>query len=92
MERFHLVDDVVGAVGDQDRGVFVAGRGQDGLAVLERPLVGSDAAFAGFDEGIKGSLAVGKLADLIAVEGNPLEDITATQRVRWVMQGGRVLK
>ena len=40
----------------------------------------------------RGDIAVGKLADLIAVEGNPLEDITATQRVRWVMQGGKVLK
>lgn len=40
----------------------------------------------------RGSIAVGKLADLIAVPGDPLVDITATERVHWVMQGGRVLK
>lgn len=40
----------------------------------------------------RGTIAAGKLADLIAVDGNPLEDITATQRVVYVMQGGKVLK
>ena len=32
------------------------------------------------------------LADLIGVPGDPLEDITAVQQVRFVMQGGRVHK
>jgi hypothetical protein len=36
----------------------------------------------------RGVMASGKVADLIAVEGNPLEDPTAVQRVRWVMKGG----
>jgi imidazolonepropionase-like amidohydrolase len=40
----------------------------------------------------RGSIAPGKLADLIAVPGDPLQDITATERVQWVMQGGKVLK
>jgi imidazolonepropionase-like amidohydrolase len=40
----------------------------------------------------RGSIAPGKLADLIAVPGDPLQDITATERVLWVMQGGKVLK
>lgn len=40
----------------------------------------------------RGSIAPGKLADLIAVPGDPLRDITVTQRVSWVMQGGKVLK
>jgi imidazolonepropionase-like amidohydrolase len=40
----------------------------------------------------RGVIAVGKLADLIAVPGDPLLDITATERVHWVMQGGRGLK
>lgn len=40
----------------------------------------------------RGSIAVGKLADLVAVPGNPLEDITTTERVSFVMQGGRVIR
>jgi imidazolonepropionase-like amidohydrolase len=40
----------------------------------------------------RGTVAVGKLADLVAVPGDPLKDITATQRVTWVMVGGRVVK
>jgi imidazolonepropionase-like amidohydrolase len=39
-----------------------------------------------------GSLSVGMQADLIAVEGNPLEDITALRRVVFVMKGGKVFK
>lgn len=39
-----------------------------------------------------GSVAVGFEADLIAVEGNPLEDITALRRVAFVMKGGTVYK
>ena len=37
-----------------------------------------------------GSLAVGYDADIIALDGNPLEDIAATRRVVFVMRHGRV--
>jgi imidazolonepropionase-like amidohydrolase len=39
-----------------------------------------------------GSIAPGLEADLIAVDGNPLEDITALRRVVFVMKGGNVYK
>jgi imidazolonepropionase-like amidohydrolase len=39
-----------------------------------------------------GSIASGKLADIIAVEGNPLDDIKALTRVTFVMKGGKVFK
>jgi imidazolonepropionase-like amidohydrolase len=39
-----------------------------------------------------GSVVEGKEADLIAVEGNPVQDITALQRVVFVMKAGRVYR
>src|SRR6476661_3443610 len=39
-----------------------------------------------------GTVATGMEADLIAVDGNPLADITALQRVVFVMKGGRVYR
>jgi imidazolonepropionase-like amidohydrolase len=39
-----------------------------------------------------GSLAPGKAADLIAVAGDPTQDVTELQRVRFVMKGGQVYK
>jgi hypothetical protein len=43
----------------------------------------------GLDEQI-GSLAVGKLADLIVLDANPLEDIRASNSVRYTMLNGRL--
>jgi imidazolonepropionase-like amidohydrolase len=37
-------------------------------------------------------IAPGKLADLIAVRGNPLDDVKTLQQVLWVMKGGVVVK
>jgi imidazolonepropionase-like amidohydrolase len=39
-----------------------------------------------------GTLAPGFQADLVATEGNPLEDITAVRRVVFVMKGGMVYR
>jgi imidazolonepropionase-like amidohydrolase len=40
----------------------------------------------------RGVIAPGKLADLIAVRGNPLEDVRVLEQVPWVMKGGVVMK
>jgi imidazolonepropionase-like amidohydrolase len=39
-----------------------------------------------------GSLEKGKYADVVAVTGDPLADITELQRVKFVMKGGRVFR
>jgi len=39
-----------------------------------------------------GSIDKGKYADLVAVSGDPLADITELQRVKFVMKGGKVIK
>jgi imidazolonepropionase-like amidohydrolase len=39
-----------------------------------------------------GTIAIGQDADLVATEGNLLDDITAVRRVRFVMKGGKVFK
>jgi imidazolonepropionase-like amidohydrolase len=39
-----------------------------------------------------GSVEKGKLADIIATDGDPLQDITEIQNVKFVMKGGQVIK
>ena len=39
-----------------------------------------------------GSIEAGKYADIIAVTGNPLSDISVLEDVKFVMKGGRIIK
>jgi len=39
-----------------------------------------------------GAIEAGKYADIIAVRGNPLDDVSALEDVRFVMKGGKVYK
>jgi imidazolonepropionase-like amidohydrolase len=39
-----------------------------------------------------GVLAPGLFADLVAVDGDPTQDVTLLERVRFVMKGGAVVK
>jgi imidazolonepropionase-like amidohydrolase len=51
----------------------------------------NDADLLGWKDKI-GALEAGKWADIIAVDGDPLHDITVLQRVKFVMKGGQVVK
>jgi imidazolonepropionase-like amidohydrolase len=44
------------------------------------------------DKKDRGAIEAGRFADLVAVPGDPLADITATERVNWVMQGGKIVR
>jgi len=39
-----------------------------------------------------GAVEVGRFADLVAVDGDPLKDVTELERVKWVVKGGAVVK
>ena len=51
----------------------------------------TDADLLGWQDRI-GEIAAGKMADLVAVEGDPLADIAAVRQVRFVMKGGAVYR
>ena len=50
-----------------------------------------DAEAMGWQDRV-GSIDKGKYADIVAVSGDPLTDITELQRVKFVMKGGRVIR
>ena len=51
----------------------------------------NDADLLGWADKV-GAIEPGKWADLIAVDGDPLQDVTTLQHVRFVMKGGEVVK
>jgi imidazolonepropionase-like amidohydrolase len=51
----------------------------------------NDADLLGWSDKI-GTIEPGKWADLIAVDGDPLQDVTTLERVKFVMKGGAVVK
>jgi len=64
--------------------------GMKPLAAL-RSATSIDARLFGVDDKL-GTLEVGKLADVIAVPGDPSRDITAVERVFFVMKDGAVVR
>ena len=64
--------------------------GMKPLAVLQADLI-EGTRLLGW-EGQIGQLKPGYFADVIAVPGNPLEDVTAVERVSFVMKGGAVVR
>jgi len=69
---------------------LMTGLGMSPAAAL-RSATSVAAALLGVDDRL-GTLAAGKLADVVAVPGNPLDDIHATEHVSFVMKDGVVVK
>ena len=64
--------------------------GMPSLDIL-RALTTNSAQMLGWQDRI-GTVESGKLADLVAVAGDPLADITELERVRFVMKDGQLIK
>jgi imidazolonepropionase-like amidohydrolase len=64
-------------------------RGMTPIAAIRTATLNA-ADLLGVDD--RGVIANGKLADLIAVSGNPLDDVRVLQDVKFVMKGGKVYK
>lgn len=83
-----------------DAGVFPHGENagefaiyvQLGMTELEALRTATVHAADLLDVDDRGRIEAGLLADLIAVPGNPLDDISVTEDVAFVMLGGRVVK
>ena len=73
--------------------VLVTGLHQEGMPVADqiRALTLSNAELMGWQDRV-GSLEANKFADMIAVSGDPLQDIGELQHVKFVMKGGRVVR
>ena len=67
--------------------------GEAGLTNAEvlRAATLSNATLMGMDDRI-GSIDAGKLADLVAVRGNPLDDLHALQQIVFVMKDGAIVR
>ncbi|MFN3597967.1 MAG: amidohydrolase family protein [Rubricoccaceae bacterium] len=65
--------------------------GQGGMAPLEalRAATLNGAYYLGMEADL-GSLEPGKLADVLVLEGNPLENLRHSERIRFVMANGRL--
>lgn len=84
-----------------DAGVSLHGRNADEFELLVKhgltPMQAIEAATTHAADllglaGTVGALSPGHAADLIAVEGDPLVDVTVLKRVDWVLRDGQVLK
>ncbi|MFT5131895.1 MAG: imidazolonepropionase-like amidohydrolase [Gammaproteobacteria bacterium] len=64
-----------------------------GMSTMESLMAGTiNAAEAGGIDNITGSLEVGKAADIVAMPGNPIEDIKAVLGVGFVMRDGVIFR
>ncbi len=83
-----------------DAGVFEHGRNAEEFALMvEQGLTNREALASATTAAAKvlemeneiGRLAPGYSADMIAVDGNPLDDVTVLENVDWVMVRGRIV-
>jgi imidazolonepropionase-like amidohydrolase len=64
-----------------------------GMSAIDalKSATGNDSELLGIGQKV-GTLEKGKLADIIAMPGDPTSDITATERVSFVMKEGKIIR
>lgn len=67
----------------------MVGAGMSSLTAIQAATLNASDLLGVADRGV---LTVGKLADIIAVTGNPLENIRILESVDFVMKGGQIYK
>jgi imidazolonepropionase-like amidohydrolase len=67
-----------------------AAAGMSPLEIIRSTTVKA-AELLGIDDGV-GTLEPGKVADIVAVDGDPLKDPTALTRIRFVMSSGKIYR
>jgi imidazolonepropionase-like amidohydrolase len=82
-------DDDVDESVSKEFGALVRG-GLSTLGALQAATINAATMF-GKDKDV-GTLDPGRFADIIAVKGDPLNDITIMEHVDFVMQGGKIIK
>ncbi len=88
------------ALGTDFTGLGDRNKAEEFALLVKAGLTPMDAIFAGTRNAAEligapqdiGSVQAGRYADIVAVDGDPLTDITVLQRVGFVMKGGDVLK
>ena len=69
--------------------VYMVKFGMPAMETIQSATI-STAQMLGIDSTL-GSIEVGKIADLIAVDGNPIQDINVMEKISFVMKEGRVI-
>ena len=69
--------------------VYMVKFGMPAIETIQSATI-STAEMLGIDSTL-GSIEVGKIADLIAVDGNPIQDINVMEKISFVMKEGRVI-
>lgn len=88
------------ALGTDFTGLGDRNKAEEFALLVKAGLTPMDAIFAGTRNAAEligapqdiGSIQAGRYADIVAVDGDPVADITTLQRVEFVMKGGEVLK
>jgi imidazolonepropionase-like amidohydrolase len=91
LDRLHTGTDAGGFAWSQNPAQEFAYYARYGMTPIQAIRTGTAnaARLLGRDKDV-GTVVAGKLADLVAVDGDPLADPAALTRVKWVMKGGTV--